>query len=81
MSRKGFAMDTLGWMRCTVKDLKTVLAELRTGQRISGTHHETFGVRDEQVTAVEKTFDYYQSIWNESKNAVPRFLWNAKMRF
>ncbi|EQD26959.1 type III restriction system endonuclease, partial [mine drainage metagenome] len=28
-----------------------------------------------------KTFDYYHSIWAEDQNAVPRFLWNAKMRF
>jgi hypothetical protein len=30
---------------------------------------------------VDKTFDYYNSIWAENKNAAPRFLWNAKMRF
>src|SRR4051794_9078378 len=30
---KGFANDELEWMRCTVKDVKTVLTELRTGQR------------------------------------------------
>jgi predicted helicase len=58
-----------------------VLTELRTGQRFTGTHHETFSMRREQAEAVDKTFDYYQSIWAESKNAAPRFLWNAKMRF
>jgi hypothetical protein len=30
---------------------------------------------------VDKTFDYFQSIWAENKKAAPRFLWNAKMRF
>jgi hypothetical protein len=79
--KKGFKKDTLEWMRCSLNDAKTVLTELRTGQRISGTHHETFGMRDEQVSAVEKTYDYFQSIWKENKNAAPRFLWNAKMRF
>jgi hypothetical protein len=68
-------------MRCTLKDVKTVLTELRTGQRFTGTHHLTFPMRREQAEAVEKTFDYYQSIWRENKKAVPRFLWNAKMRF
>ena len=38
-------------------------------------------MRREQSEAVDKTFDYYKSIWAEDKNAVPRFLWNAKMRF
>ncbi len=79
--RKGFENTTLEWMRCTIKDVKTVLTELRTGERISGTHHETFGMRDEQASAVDKTYDYFTSIWAEDKNAAPRFLWNAKMRF
>lgn len=79
--RKGFANAELEWMRCTVKDVRTVLTELRTGQRFTGTHHETFPMRREQLDAVDKTFDYYRSIWAENKNAVPRFLWNAKMRF
>lgn len=79
--RKGFDNPMLEWVRCTLKDLKTVLTELRTGQRLTGTHHETFGMRDEQAAAVDKTYDYFTSIWAENKNAVPRFLWNAKMRF
>jgi hypothetical protein len=68
-------------VRCTVADVATVLAELRTGQRLGGTHHETFGLRAEQLDAVNKTRDYYQSIWAEDTSAAPRFLWNAKMRF
>jgi hypothetical protein len=81
LAKKGFEKVTLEWMRCTVADVATVLAELCSGQRLSGTHHETFGLRGEQLDAVNKTLDYYQSIWAEDANAVPRFLWNAKMRF
>jgi hypothetical protein len=79
--RKGFENAELEWMRCSVKDVKTVLAELRTGQRFTGTHHETFSMRREQADAVNKTHAYFHSIWNENSHAVPRFLWNAKMRF
>ncbi len=79
--KKGFNNNTLEWVHCTVADVATVLAELRTGQRLGGTHHETFGLRDEQLDAVNKTRDYYQAIWAEDANATPRFLWNAKMRF
>jgi len=79
--RKGFANVELEWVRCTVKQVQTVLTELRTGKRLTGTHHETFPMRREQSDAVDKTFDYYRSIWAENKNAAPRFLWNAKMRF
>ena len=79
--KKGFENSVLEWVRCTVADVATVLAELRTGQRLGGTHHETFGLRDEQLDAVNKTRDYFQSIWFDDARAVPRFLWNAKMRF
>ena len=79
--RKGFANVELEWVRCTVMDVKTVLTELRTGQRFAGLHYETFPMRREQAEAVDKTFDYFRSIWAENKDAAPRFLWNAKMRF
>ncbi len=79
--RKGFENTELEWMRCTIKDVKTVLTELRTGHRFTGTHSETFSMRAEQRDAVEKTQHYFHSIWNEDKHAAPRFLWNAKMRF
>lgn len=79
--KRGFEKAELEWMRCAVNDVKTVLAELRSGKRFTGTHHENFPLRVEQADAVEKTYGYYSSIWAENKNAVPRFLWNAKMRF
>jgi predicted house-cleaning noncanonical NTP pyrophosphatase (MazG superfamily) len=79
--RKGFENSDLEWMRCTVNDVKTVLTELRTGQRFTGAHHEIFTMRAEQRAAVDKTHAYFHSIWKEDMHAVPRFLWNAKMRF
>lgn len=81
LARKGFENVEGEWMRCTVADVQTVLAELRTGQRFSGAHHETFALRREQAEAVDKTHAYFHSIWQEDMHAVPRFLWNAKMRF
>ena len=82
---KGFENPIFGsareWMRCTPDDVRTAITELRTGVKLSGTHHETFPMRPEQVSAVDKTEGYYESIWAEDSHAVPRFLWNAKMRF
>ena len=69
------------WMRCTADDVKTAIAELRNGTRYEGSHHATFGMRDEQASAVEKTLAYFASRWAEDADAVPEFLWNAKMRF
>jgi len=79
--RRGFENVELEWMRCTLKDVKTVLTELRTGRKFTGTHSETFAMRREQAEAVDKTHAYFHSIWREDMHAVPRFLWNAKMRF
>jgi hypothetical protein len=79
--KKGFANTELEWMQCSVADVRTVLTELRTGQLLTGTHHETFSMRREQAEAVNKTYAYYHSIWKEDRHTVPRFLWNAKMRF
>lgn len=79
--RKGHENPQLEWMRCTVKDVKAVLIAIRKGQSIEGARDQTFPPRAEQQAAVDKTFDYFQSIWAENKNAAPRFLWNAKMRF
>ncbi|HEY3783059.1 MAG TPA: DEAD/DEAH box helicase family protein [Fimbriimonadaceae bacterium] len=79
--KKGLVNHELEWMKCTVADVLTVLAEIRSGQRFTGSHHERFEMRQEQKDAVNKTHDYFNSIWNEDPNAVPRFLWNAKMRF
>ncbi len=81
LAKKKFEIVTGEWVRCTVADVQTVLAELRTGKPLTGTHHQTFPMRAEQAAAVEKTHAYFHSIWQEDMHAVPRFLWNAKMRF
>ncbi|HKV96022.1 MAG TPA: DEAD/DEAH box helicase family protein [Gammaproteobacteria bacterium] len=79
--KKKFENTELEWMRCTLKDLKAVFIALRTGQQIAGTRDQNFPMRAEQRAAVEKTHAYFHSIWKEDMHAVPRFLWNAKMRF
>src|SRR5215813_10164546 len=56
--RKKFANPELEWMRCTLKDLKTVLTEIRTGQLFTGTHSEQFKMRREQAEAVKVTHAY-----------------------
>ena len=82
---KGFENVVIGasreWMRCTPEDVKTAVTELQKGLRLTGTHHETFPMRREQAEAVDKTHAYFLSLWAEDMHAVPRFLWNAKMRF
>jgi hypothetical protein len=78
---KGFENAELEWVRCTAKDVKACLLSLRAGQSFAGTRDLDFPLRAEQCAAVDKTHSYYHSIWKEDMHAVPRFLWNAKMRF
>lgn len=81
LKKKGLVNVELEWMRCSIDDVMSVLAELRTGQIVSGSRHESFSMRQEQAEAVTKTHAYFHSIWKEDIHAVPRFLWNAKMRY
>ena len=81
LQKKGFEKATLEWMKCTVEDVRTAILEIQTGRRFAGSHHLNYKMRDEQAAAVEQTRNYFHSVWGEDMNAVPRFLWNAKMRF
>ena len=81
LKAKGFDSVDLEWMRCEPEDVLTAIQELRQGKRLEGTHHLDFPLRPEQAEAVLKTHDYFFSVWKENMKAVPRFLWNAKMRF
>lgn len=82
---KGFENIVIGsareWMRCSPEDVMTALTEIQNGLKLTGSHHETFPMRREQAEAVNRTHAYFHSIWKEDMHAVPRFLWNAKMRF
>ncbi|SJN46601.1 type III restriction system endonuclease, putative [Microbacterium esteraromaticum] len=81
LKQKGFDKSTLEWMRCTVADVRTAIAELRVNKEYEGTHHLDFPPRREQQDAIEKTYAYFQDRWSEDADAFPEFLWNAKMRF
>lgn len=82
---KGFENPHFGsaheWVRCTREDVLTAIAELSTGKVLSGSHHQTFRMRPEQEAAVHQTLKYFRSIKADDPKAIPRFLWNAKMRF
>ena len=81
LSAKGFPKVDLEWMTCSDIDVRVAITELRDGTAYEGSHHATFPMRPEQADAVAKAHAYFHSIWKEDMYAVPRFLWNAKMRF
>ena len=71
------------WFACPVKQVKAAVIALRTGQLNEENRSLDFGMRPEQVEAVEKTATYFKSFKSDKQNKskTPHFLWNAKMRF
>ena len=69
------------WYKCTVKDVKAAIFELKTGTRFDGKRNLNFEMRPEQERAVAYTYNYYLNAKKEEPKRAPKFLWNAKMRF
>lgn len=69
------------WYNCTVNDVKAAIAELKTGRRLDGARTATFKMRPEQVRAVQNTMRYFEAAKRDEPDRIPKFLWNAKMRY
>lgn len=69
------------WYKCTLNDLRRAIHQIKTGEKTEENRVLTFGMRPEQVTAVNKTINYFGSFKKENMDRTPHFLWNAKMRF
>jgi len=69
------------WFRCTVDDVRAAWLAVRTRTQNVENRTLNFSMRPEQEEAVTKTVEYYQSTQNERGGRIPKFLWNAKMRF
>ena len=69
------------WFRCTVGDVEAAILALRTGRDNEENRTQNFDMRPEQYEAVKKTKAYFESALKEEPGRVPKFLWNAKMRF
>ena len=69
------------WFRCTVADVMSAILVLRTGSDNVDSRTQDFGMRPEQFRAVEQTKTYFEQAQKDDPNRIPKFLWNAKMRF
>lgn len=69
------------WFECTIDELEKACRSLRTGNITSEWRYQSFGMRPEQEKAVELSADYFRKYSKEATGRVPKFLWNAKMRF
>lgn len=69
------------WFRCGVRDVRSAIGDIRDRKFSIETRGLNFKMRPEQITAVEKTYEYLMNYKKESPGKTPHFLWNAKMRF
>ena len=69
------------WFRCSVADIMAAILSLRTGVANKENRTQNFTMRPEQFRAVEQTRTYFEQALKEEPNRIPKFLWNAKMRF
>lgn len=83
LRKKGIRNPEGEWFKCTVKEVKAAILEIKSGVKNEDNRTLDFKMRPEQVDAVDKTISYFESFKNEKENKdkTPRFLWNAKMRF
>lgn len=81
LRKKGFENIEGEWFDCSLKDLKSAILELKTGQTNIQNRTQNFDLRPEQNQAIEKTEQYFKAYIKENPSKAPHFLWNAKMRF
>lgn len=86
LERKGFHRlnpleKTDEWFDCSMEDVKAAILSLRIGSENVENRTQSFDMSPEQFRAVEQTKSYFEQAVKEEPNRIPKFLWNAKMRF
>lgn len=66
-------------VEATLTEIRAAIAAVKRGVHFDAERTETFGMRPEQLEAVEQTAAYFRATQDDLR--APRFLWNAKMRF
>lgn len=69
------------FVKCNLDDIKAAILAVKERTENEENRTENFKMRAEQKAAVKKTKDYFESVKRENKKNIPKFLWNAKMRF
>lgn len=73
--------DRNEWFCCSVDQVQSSIDELRSGIITDASRTASFKMRPEQERAVMQTIDYFNSAKRDEPGRIPKFLWNAKMRF
>ncbi len=81
LTKRGFERLDGEWFRCTINDVKAAWIAVKNRTDNEEQRTQNFGMRPEQEDAVTKTIAYFRSTEEETSARIPKFLWNAKMRF
>ena len=81
LEKHGFRRMEGEWFKCTVEDVRAAWIAVKSRTDNEEQRTREFGMRPEQEDAVVKTMQYFRSTEGEVSSTIPRFLWNAKMRF
>lgn len=81
LRKKGFQNPKGEWFSCSINDVKSAILSIKLRTIIDDNRVQTFKMRPEQESAVQKTAEYFRNFKKENPNVTPHFLWNAKMRF
>lgn len=81
LRKKQISAEGGEWFRCTPDDVRAAWIAVRTRTENIENRTQNFPMRPEQAEAVEKTTAYFQAARDEEGGRIPKFLWNAKMRF
>lgn len=81
LRKKQISTEGGEWFRCTPDDVRAAWIAVRTRTENIENRTQNFPMRPEQAEAVEKTTAYFQAARDEEGGRIPKFLWNAKMRF
>ena len=81
LAANGFANVGGEWFRCTPADVRNTWLQVRDRTSYERERTEDFAMRPEQLDAVNKTEAYFRACEQPGNRSVPKFLWNAKMRF
>lgn len=70
------------WFKCDVKEIKNIIYNIKNKINLSSNINlNTYNSRPEQILAINKTKNYFNSNSKDKTKTAPHFLWNAKMRF
>lgn len=81
LKQKGVKVEAGEWFRCDVNAVRAAIVAVRNRSDNVEDRTQTFAMRPEQEYAVNKTTEYFKSVYAENSGRTPKFLWNAKMRF